>query len=174
MMFSFSIRLALAGLTIASALTACEQVTTCPLAIPAPAVLPLALSTDTLPAPGVGFRKAEWRTAYLVRYATNDFQRPIDTLRQPAATKGNRPVLFVYANGQDPPQFGVPQSGPDAQSESYRLVIPAANRQYDINNIVLTTEPGRSQCDGYRITSRHVTVNGQVRDALASPPLLTK
>ncbi|MBF9223174.1 hypothetical protein [Hymenobacter ruricola] len=173
MRFSFPLRRAAAALAASLALAACQDVQ-CPLSMTPPPEFSLAFSTDTLPDPAAGFRRAEWRSAYLVRYATTDFQSPTDTLRQPWATVGQRPVLAVYASGQHPPQFAVPQSGPAAQPGSYRLVVPAAGRQYDINNIVLTQESGKSRCDGYRITRREATVNGQLRDGLTSPPLLTK
>ena len=123
------------ALILAAALTlpACEQLA-CPANMTAPPEFMLAFSTDTLPGPGVGFRRAEVRSAYLVRYAADNFQQPTDTLRQPTATSGTRPVLAVYADGQHPPQFAVPRNGTAAHPGSYRLVVPAANRQYDINN----------------------------------------
>ena len=45
----------------------------CPPSMPAPPVFMLAFSADTLAPGGVGFRKTEIRTAYLVRYRAADF-----------------------------------------------------------------------------------------------------
>lgn len=52
--------------------------------------------------------------------------------------------------------------------------MPAANRTYDISNVVLKKEPGKNRCDGYRITRRKATVNGQLRDGVNIPPVLTR
>ena len=45
----------------------------CPKNEPPPPQFMLAFSADTLAPGGVGFRKAEIRTAYLVRYRAADF-----------------------------------------------------------------------------------------------------
>ena len=59
-------------------------------------------------------------------------------------------------------------------ARSFRLVVPAASRTYDINNVVLQEEPGKNRCDGSRLTRREATVNGQLRDGLNTPPVLTR
>jgi hypothetical protein len=53
-------------------------------------------------------------------------------------------------------------------------VVPAANRTYDINNVVLKQEAGETRCSGYQSTRREATVNGQFRDGLNTPPELTR
>ena len=137
----------------------------------------LAFSTDTLANGGLGFRRAEVRTAYLVYYATADFQQPTDTLRQPTgrvAVGSTKPVLVIYYGAGYPPQFAVAGYSQPSAPKSFRLVVPAATRQYDIGNIILEESPGKSRCDGYRITRREATVNGQRVDGISNPPELTK
>ncbi|MBO2011857.1 hypothetical protein [Hymenobacter negativus] len=154
-------------------LTGCEL--SCPLNMPPPPTFILVFSTDTLTSTGAGFRRAELRSAYLVHYATADFQRPIDTLRQlrsPAPVGSAKPFLSLYYPFGHAPQFAVPDYG--TATSNYRLLVPAASRSYDITDIQLTQEPGEKRCDGYRITRREATVNGQRRDGLNNPPELTK
>lgn len=149
----------------------------CPYDSPPPPEFMLAFSTDTLAPGGVGFRRAELRTAYLVRYSAADFQSLIDTLRQPTAATANatKPVFPIFYPSGHPPQFAVPAYvSQNTFARSFRLVVPAASRTYDISNIVLTQEPGKDRCDGYRITRREATVNGQLRDGFNTPPVLTR
>ncbi len=137
----------------------------------------LAFSADTATSNGLGFRRAEVRSAYLVRYRDADFQSMDDTLRQPtAATASSRnPVFVIYYRPGFPPQFDLPAfERQNIYARSFRLVVPAANRTYAITNVVLKQEPGEDRCDGDRLTRREATVNGQLRDGLNTPPLLTK
>ncbi len=175
MSFAFLLRRLVATLTTAAALPACQQV--CPPNMTSPPTFMLAFSADTLGSAGLGFRRAEVRSAYLVRYATADFQQPTDTLRQPTAAtplNSTKPILAIYYSAGHPPQFAVPDYGTQQSGTSYRLVVPAANRTYNINNVILTQEPGKNRCDGYRITRREATVNGQRLDGLNNPPELKK
>ena len=142
-----------------------------------PPVFMLAFSTDTAESTSPGFRRAEVRSAYLVRYGTADFQSLIDTVRQPipGAAGSDRPVLAIYYTAGRPPLFGLPDYvAPNTGARSFRLVVPAAGRSYAISNVVLKQEAGENRCDGDRLTRREATVNGQVRDGLTAPPLLTK
>jgi hypothetical protein len=175
MSFFLSLRRLAAVLAAAAALPACQQ--TCPLGMAPPPTFMLAFSADTLTSSGVGFRRAELRSAYLVRYNDAEFQSLIDTLRQPSASTANstKPVFPIYYPPGHLPQFGLPDFvSQNASSRSFRLVVPAANRTYNISNIVLTQEPGESRCDGYHLTRREANVNGQLRDGLATQPILTK
>ena len=176
MTLSFPIRRPLAALLVAAmALPACQQI--CPANASPPPVFMLAFSTDTAKSSGLGFHRAEVRSAYLVRYGTTDFQQPTDTLRQPAAAtplNSTKPVVAIYYGTGEPPQFAVPDDGNQQRALSYRLVVPAASRTFDISNVVLKQEPGKDRCDGYRLTRREATVNGQLRDGLNTPPLLTR
>jgi hypothetical protein len=175
MNISLLLRRLTAVLAAAVALPACQQ--TCPLNMAPPPTFMLAFSTDTTESSGLGFRRAEVRSAYLVRYRTASFQQPLDTLLQPTPlTPRNttKPLLAVYYSAGHPPQFAVPDNGTPLADQSFRLVVPAANRTYDINNVVLKQEAGETRCSGYQITRREATVNGQFRDGLNTPPELTR
>ena len=178
MSFCFPMHRPLAVLAVAAAaaLPACQWFA-CPADMGPPPVFMLAFSTDTLQSTGVGFRKAEVRSAYIVRYRDADFQSMDDTLRQPTAATANstKPVFGIYYRPGYPPQFNLPDfERQNTYARSFRLVVPAANRTYAIANVVLKEEPGKDRCDGYRLTRREATVNGQLRDGLTTPPLLTK
>ncbi|MDB5233112.1 MAG: hypothetical protein JWR44_105 [Hymenobacter sp.] len=156
------------------ALVGCEI--SCPPNMTAPPAFTVAFSTDTLAAQGGGFRRAELRSAYLIRYTTATFQQPLDTLRQPslpASASSTKPFFAIYFPAQGPAQFSVPPNGPSFLI-SYRLMVPSAGRSYDISNIAIEQAPGSGRCDGYRITRREATINGQLRDGLNQPPELTK
>ncbi|MBH8560158.1 hypothetical protein [Hymenobacter negativus] len=174
MNFSFPLaRLAVVLTTLA--LPACQQA--CPLNMSPPPTFMLAFSTDTTKSSGLGFRRAEVRSAYLVHYRTADFQQPLDTLRQPGpnvSPGSTKPELAIYYPAGHPPQFAVPDYATAQAGQSCRLIVPAANRTYDIGNVVLQQEPGETRCAGYRITRREATVNGQLRDGLNAPPELTR
>lgn len=175
MLLSLPLRRLLAVLTASVALPACQQ--TCPANMSPPPTFMLAFSVDTLASTGVGFRKAELRSAYIVRYRDADFQSMDDTLRQPTAATANstKPVFGIYYGSGYPPQFALPDfERQNTFAHSFRLVVPAANRIYDINNVVLKEEPGKNRCDGYHLTRREATVNGQLRDGVNTPPVLTR
>ena len=142
-----------------------------------PPQLALAFSTDTLASGGIGFRLAEIRSAYLVRYATADFQQPLDTLRRPVPNTGARQVLQIEYSYQRPPQFEVPVGvAQNVVARSFRLEVPAANRRYDITDVVLETETlyADQPCPSYRPVRREALVNGQRRDGIGQAPELTK
>ena len=158
------------------AATGCD----CPKADPPPPQFRLAFSTDTLASGGLGFRRAEVRSAYLVRYSTADFQSLVDTLRQPtpATAKSSKPVLGIYyydAANPHPPQFAVPDYvSQNNFARSFRLVVPAANRTFDITNVVIQQAAGSGRCALSHTTRNEATVNGQVRNGLSNIPELTK
>ena len=167
--FLFSGRLAAIGLLLYA--SGCS----CPPNAVAPPTFMLAFGTDTLAGTGVGFRRAEVRSAYLVRYAKSDFQQLIDTLRQPTAQLGTKPTLAVYYRAQYPAQFDLPSFiNQNTTALSYRLVVPAASRSYDISNVILEQSAGSSRCDNEHLTRREATINGQRRDGLTNIPELTK
>ena len=173
MRFSLPLRRLTTVLAAAVALPACS----CPDNMGPPPTFTLAFSTDTLASTGIGFRKAEVRSAYIVRYRDADFQSMDDTLRQPTAVKSTstKPLFHIYYGPGHPPLFEIPTfERQNIYARSFRLVVPAANRTYDINNVVLKQEPGGSRCSSERLTRREATVNGQLRDGLNTPPLLTK
>ncbi|WP_210520748.1 hypothetical protein [Hymenobacter terricola] len=149
----------------------------CPPSDPPPPQLTLAFSTDTLAPGGVGFRRAEMRTAYLVRYRAADFQPLLDTLRQPTAATVNsgKPMFSVFYGPGYAPQFGLSEFiSQNVYARSFRLVVPAAGRTYDITNVVLEQAAGSGRCAAPHLSRREATINGQLRDGLNNPPELTK
>jgi hypothetical protein len=175
MNISLPLRSLTAVLAAAVALPACQQ--TCPLGMAPPPTYMLAFSTDTTEGTGLGFRRAEVRSAYLVRYRTANFQQPLDTLLQPTPLtlrNTTKPLLGVYYSAGHPPQFAVPDNGTLLANQSFRLVVPAASRTYDISNVVLEQENDGTRCNGIHLTRREATVNGQLRDGLNTPPELTR
>ena len=86
----------------------------CPDADVAPVVFTLQFSTDTLGA-GRGFRTAELRAAYLVRYKDNSFQQLADTIR--VATNSyafsDDSLQFYFPGPEFPPQTYLPFHYPD-------------------------------------------------------------
>ena len=149
----------------------------CPKNEPPPPQFMLAFSADTLAPGGVGFRKAEIRTAYLVRYRAADFQSFVDTLRQPTAATRNstKPVFPVFYGPAHAPQFALDEYvSQNVFARSFRLVVPAASRTYDINNVVLEQTASSGRCAAPHLSRREATINGQRRDGLYNTPELTK
>lgn len=153
--------------------TACS----CPDNSPPPPVFTLAFSADTLGSTGRGFRWAEIRSAYLVRYGAADFQPLLDTLRQPTAASAtsSQPVFPVFYTKGYLTQFALPDYvRQNVSAHSFRLVVPAASRTYDITDVVLEQTTGSGRCAAPRVSRRQATINGQLRDGLTNPPELTK
>ncbi|MDO7849648.1 hypothetical protein Q5H92_25015 [Hymenobacter sp. M29] len=149
----------------------------CPKGEPPPPQFMLAFSPDTLSSSGLGFRRAETRSAYLVRYGDEALQSLLDTLRQPtpATLKSATALFLVYYMKDQPAQFALPAFvRQNVNAHSFRLVVPAANRSYDITNIVLEQTAGSGRCSVSHVSRNEALVNGQRRDALIQPPQLTK
>ena len=155
------------------ALTGCS----CPdYDVASPPEFTLGFSTDTLASGSVGFRRVEVRSAYLVRYVSPDLRQPLDTLRQLPAGVVTRPKLEIYYSSQGPPVVVLREhrASPTVSVRSFRLAVPAANRQFDITSLVREQGTSGGRCP-YPITIRNeATVNGQRRDALQQVPELTK
>ncbi|MCR5887271.1 hypothetical protein LRS06_05650 [Hymenobacter sp. J193] len=117
--------------------------------------LSLAFSTDSLG--GQGFRRAELRSAYVVRYQDDALTQPLDTLRQPTSLRVYWPQamlsLLPVANINSPTysNWALPQS--------YRLVVPAAARTYDINALEVKTS--ESNCGCTETTLTRFELNGK-------------
>lgn len=149
----------------------------CPPDGPPPPTFMVAFSADTLGSSGVGFRRAEIRSAYIVRYGAADFQPLLDTLRQPRATSAasTQPVFSIFYGKDYPTQFSLPDYvRQNVTAHSFRLVVPAAGRTYDITNVVLEQAAGSGRCAAPYVSRRQATINGQLRDGLNNPPELTK
>jgi len=87
-------------------------------------------SADTLTT--AGFRQAELRSLYVVQYSDNRLTRPIDTLRLAPATQ---PQLLLF----DKRRIQLLFTGDSASRfpSYYRIVLPAANRQFNVQQVVL-------------------------------------
>jgi|GEM_PF-3022455 len=105
-------------------------------------------SSDTLAA-GAGFRQAEVRSTYVVRYLDAGLMQPRDTLRWLAAP-GVGQQLFVT----DQRHFQLDFVGDSAVGPvgSYRIAVPAAGRRYDLRNLLVPTtrQRCRNGCDRAR------------------------
>lgn len=126
--------------------------------------LALQFDTDSL---NSGFRWAEVRSAYVVRYTLNNYQQPLDTVRR----QRNSPFGF-YSD-----DFGLtlnglfsarPGGGLRYSQYSYRVVVPVAQRQYDITDIELAFEEGKGCCPCSRLTRRRFQLNAT--PVVADPP----
>lgn len=92
----------------------------CPDADVAPLQFTLQFSTDTLGA-GHGFRTAEIRDSYLVRYKDNQFRELADTLRAVVRTSYSYfddSLRIYYPAPGLPPQFSLPSSYHDFYAAS--------------------------------------------------------
>ncbi|MBC8082677.1 MAG: hypothetical protein H7Z21_05640 [Hymenobacter sp.] len=129
----------------------------------------LRFSPDSLQ--GSGFRRSEANSAYVVRYANQDFSGARDTIRQELRRES---YLNFYANGLDLSTLPAPAgatgsiTGPFPQG-SYRIVVPALSRQYDISGFDVAGETGDGCCACYRNTRRRFTLNGQYVTADGAP-----
>jgi hypothetical protein len=162
---------------LAASLLAALAGCSCPVAGTPPPTFMVAFSADTLSSTGVGFRRAEIRSAYIVRYGSADFQPLIDTLRQPTAASATstQPVFPVFYGKDNSTQFPLPEYvRQNVSAHSYRLMVPAAGRTYDITNVVLEQKNGSGRCAVPYVSRREATINGQLRDGLRTPPELTK
>ena len=161
----------LASCTLLALVAACD----CPKADPPPPVFSLAFSADTANASGRGFRRAEVRSAYLVRYATADFRQLLDTLRQRRPRFIDEQTLDIgYYPGQPLRFYLNDRISNSVFARSFVLVLPAAARRYSITNLVIAQEVGSGRCPDTRTTRNEATVNGQVLSALGALPELSK
>lgn len=121
-----------------------------------------AFSADSLG--GTGFRREELRTAYLVTYAQPSFQGLRDTVRQRSASTppialGNIfPVDYSFSAAPNAAEFSL-YTHPGL---SYRIVVPATGRAYEIDNIskVFADREGDG-CNCEEIKEQRFTVDGQ-------------
>jgi hypothetical protein len=84
-----------------------------------------------------GFRKAELRAAYAVRYVRPGFATPADTV---ALNLVGGPYPDAYISLQAlPPVKGTGQTSAGFTTYDYRLVLPNANRTYEVSNLDVAT-----------------------------------
>lgn len=117
----------------------------------------LRLDADSLQ---TGFRRREVASAYVVRYANPDFTVPRDTVRQNfrAAYQGlgfseyDVALNLLFATKV--------ATATEFLNSSYRVVVPAAGRQYDVNNLEITTQEGTGCCACATNARRRYVLNG--------------
>lgn len=85
------------------------------------------------------------RSTYVVRYALNNYQQPLDTvrLRSSFGYQNLRATFSLPFVGLFPARSGI---YPPVQEHSYRVVVPTAQRQYDVTNIALSYKEGTGCC----------------------------
>ena len=108
-----------------------------------------------------GFRKAEINGGYAVRYAAPGFTTPIDTVRQ-APNKADFYRGSISLGTLPWPRVLTTGTPYKLAAHSFRLVLPAANRTYDISNIELNTGPGDTEscCNCGENLRRRFVLNG--------------
>lgn len=104
-----------------------------------------------------GFRRAEVRGAYVVRFASPGFATPLDTARQERQSSQDFYRYGITLNGLFPPRNG--NYGPVGYN--YAVVLPAIGRRYQITDIELAGEQrGDECCRCYRNTRKRLRLDG--------------
>ncbi|WP_310396268.1 hypothetical protein [Hymenobacter sp.] len=124
--------------------------------------LTFAFSPDSVG--GTGFRRAELQSVYVVTYGQPGFRGVPDTSRQvrPGTSGAASRSLQLYPSPTPPigritmsvyAQPGVPFS--------YRIVVPAAERVYAIDDVVHVFKEGEGGCNCRTLTEKRFTVDGR-------------
>ena len=105
-----------------------------------------------------GFRRAETRGTYVVRFAQPGFGQPIDTVRENAGQSGlNFYSYGIALNYLFKPLGSV--NGPVGYS--YAIVLPALQRRYQLTDLELAGEMrGDRCCQCYRNTHKRLRLDG--------------
>lgn len=108
-----------------------------------------------------GFRRAELRNAYVVRYSAPSFATPLDTVRDRASQAqqldfyANRGVLLNYLFERRP------NSTQNFTEYNYAVVLPQASRRYLVSELELAGETRGSRCCScYRNTRKRLRLDG--------------
>ncbi|QIX62260.1 hypothetical protein HER32_14155 [Hymenobacter sp. BT18] len=117
--------------------------------------LSLAFSTDSLS--GKGFRRAELRSVYVVRYSDQALANPLDTLRQPTTLSLYWPQGMLSLLPVSTTEAAA--SANWAFPQSYRVAVPAASKTYDIN--ALEVDVSESECGCTQATLQRFELNGK-------------
>lgn len=134
-------------------------------------------ATDTT-ATGRGFRKQEVQSVYVVRYTDANLTQPFDTLRQlPAGSLVNPTTenLTIYNTPPNSLQLFFQETKLGGFS-SYRILVPASQRNFDIQDAALDLQENDDRCKSVYVQQIRFTLNGQptVRKMFAEPVLLSK
>ncbi|OGX84715.1 hypothetical protein [Hymenobacter glacialis] len=108
-----------------------------------------------------GFRAAEIRGAYAVRYVRPGFLTPLDTARQVlASTNFNSTNYISLQTLRWPANPTLPTAGEAFTSYNYRLVLPNASRSYSISELEVATGAGSGCCGCPFNIRRRFVLNG--------------
>lgn len=124
--------------------------------------LDLAFSLDSLT--GRGYRRAELRTAYVVRYTDVQAHQVLDTLRQPTA------ITLYWPQAQLGLLYVAAPASALAPARSFRVVVPAAARTYDLTNLEVTVSQDNCGCINARLRSLYL--DGELRETTATTKVL--
>jgi hypothetical protein len=104
-----------------------------------------------------GFRRADVRATYVVRFAPPGFATPLDTAREERQSSQDFYRYGIVLNTLFQPRNG--NYGPVGYN--YAVVLPAIGRRYQITDIELAGEErGSSCCRCYRNTRKRLTLDG--------------
>ncbi|RZK16106.1 MAG: hypothetical protein EOO56_20845 [Hymenobacter sp.] len=112
-----------------------------------------------------GFRAAELRGAYIVRYKRPGFAFARDTVRRqlrPASSLSNGFDRYQLSLAELHWPGGISYVPDTLMAHNYRLVLPAASRQYDLSNLEISIAIGTSGCCNCPTNvRRRLLLNGQ-------------
>ncbi|MBD2722540.1 hypothetical protein [Hymenobacter armeniacus] len=108
-----------------------------------------------------GFRKADLAGSYSVRYVAPGFARPVDTVRLVRGGPNFYTGGVTLRTLPWPTVVSIPAPY-NLESYSFRFVLPAANRTYDLSNIELQIGGGSGDgcCNCGQNTRRRFVLNG--------------
>ena len=155
-------KLRLSGLLAALSvgLTACDpcEDTYCPPCSPFSTDVVVRFDDDSLRG---GLRKAEIRSAYLVRYARPGFATALDTLRQRGREFNFYPQPLSLQTLPWSRQQSAPAVTGDFTIYNYRFVVPAVRRTHEMSNLEVKTEASGGRCDCGTNVRRRFVLNGR-------------
>ncbi|MCC3158038.1 hypothetical protein LJ737_12380 [Hymenobacter sp. 15J16-1T3B] len=125
-------------------------------------ILNLAFSVDSLS--GRGYRRAELRTAYVVRYTDRQARQVLDTLRQPNG------ITLYWPQGQLGLLYVAAPTAALAPAHSFRVVVPAAARAYNLTEVDVRVDHDKCGCTNAYL--RGLTIDGQRRETTSTTQVL--
>ena len=132
----------------------------------------LAFPTDSLSS--TGFQRTELRSVYLVRYNQAGFQGLPDTLRQlPSGLPATGDSALYYLSLYPEPATGtllLPVYAQPGIPLSFRVVMPATGRVYELDKITRTYEDPTSGCHCRYVREKQFVLDGQPRVQKISGP----
>ncbi|TGE07675.1 hypothetical protein [Hymenobacter fodinae] len=131
--------------------------------------------TDTT-ATGRGFRKQEVQSAYVVLYLGAGLTQPTDTMRQMPGNRTLNPnILTIFNNPPNSLQLSFREAGTGGYL-SYRIVVPASQRSFDIADGALDLKENNDRCKSVYVQQIRFTLDGQPleRKPYGEPVVLSK